>query len=98
MALQYSEKDVCDRPDEEEEEDADAGDDEEWQPPPAAELKVLEARRERSDRIAKIMGGYLLKGYKMLATICPVCSVSVPPPTPRIGSAGFGSRTRPALN
>ena len=45
----------------------------EWVPPSEAEQKVLAARRERSDKISKRMGDYLLKGYKMLATTCGVC-------------------------
>lgn len=49
---------------------------EEWIPPTEAELKVIQARRDRSDRISKIMGSYLLKGYKMLASECPTCGVS----------------------
>ncbi|XP_061174810.1 protein ZNRD2-like [Saccostrea echinata] len=36
-------------------------------------MKILEARRERSDRISKLMGDYLLKGYKMLGNVCEVC-------------------------
>ena len=47
--------------------------DSEWAPPSEAELKVINARRERSDKISKIMSEYLLKGYKMLATTCPKC-------------------------
>jgi len=50
---------------------------EEWIPPTEAELKVIQARRDRSDRISKIMGSYLLKGYKMLASECPTCGVSI---------------------
>uniref|UniRef100_A0A023FJ90 Putative sjogren's syndrome/scleroderma autoantigen 1 protein n=1 Tax=Amblyomma cajennense TaxID=34607 RepID=A0A023FJ90_AMBCJ len=45
-----------------------------WKPPTEAELKVLEARRERMDKISGIMGDYLLKGYKMLSDVCDVCS------------------------
>jgi len=45
-----------------------------WTPPTDAELKVLAAKRERSDKISKIMGDYMLKGYKMLATTCPICT------------------------
>jgi len=44
-----------------------------WVPPSEAELKVLQAKRERNDKISKRIGDYLLKGYKMLATSCPVC-------------------------
>eukprot|EP00092_Neocalanus_flemingeri_P023741 GFUD01025752.1.p1 GENE.GFUD01025752.1~~GFUD01025752.1.p1 ORF type:complete len:254 (+),score=58.43 GFUD01025752.1:52-813(+) len=47
--------------------------DEEWTPPSEAEMKVLQAKRERSDKISKLMGDYLLKGYRMLATSCPHC-------------------------
>lgn len=48
--------------------------DDEWQPPTDAELKVIQARRERSDQISKRMAEYLLKGYKMLGTCCPICT------------------------
>jgi len=48
-------------------------DNDDWQPPTEAEMKVIQARRERSDKISKIMGQYLLKGHKMLDTLCPVC-------------------------
>ena len=47
--------------------------DSEWAPPSEAEQKVINARRERSDKISKLMSEYLLKGYKMLATTCPKC-------------------------
>ncbi|XP_036974589.1 protein ZNRD2 [Acanthopagrus latus] len=51
------------------------GDDEdfEWEPPTEAEMKVIQARRERQDKISKLMGDYLLKGYKMLGECCDVC-------------------------
>ncbi|KAM4620903.1 protein ZNRD2 isoform 2-T2 [Polymixia lowei] len=51
------------------------GDDEdfEWEPPTEAEMKVIQARRERQDKISKIMGDYLLKGYKMLGECCELC-------------------------
>ncbi|TRY64331.1 hypothetical protein TCAL_11254 [Tigriopus californicus] len=45
-----------------------------WTPPSEAEMKIIQAKRERSDKISKIIGQYLLKGYKMLATSCPQCS------------------------
>ena len=45
----------------------------EWTPPSEAEMKVIQAKRERSDKISKVMGDYLLKGYKMLATSCRIC-------------------------
>jgi len=48
-------------------------DDNEWQPPTEAEMKLLAARRERSDKISQIMGQYLLKGYRMLGTNCTEC-------------------------
>lgn len=50
-----------------------AGEDEEWEPLTEADMKMLQARRERQDQISKRMGDYLLKGYKMLATTCPHC-------------------------
>ena len=46
---------------------------EDWTPPSEAQMKVIQAKRERSDKISKLMGDYLLKGYKMLATSCSVC-------------------------
>ena len=54
----------------------DGGDmnDDDWQPPTEAEMKVIQARRERSDKISKIMGQYLLKGHKMLDRLCPQCN------------------------
>ncbi|XP_013873100.1 protein ZNRD2 [Austrofundulus limnaeus] len=45
----------------------------EWEPPSEAEMKVIQARRERQDKISKLMGDYLLKGYKMLGECCDVC-------------------------
>ncbi|ESO92059.1 hypothetical protein LOTGIDRAFT_217206 [Lottia gigantea] len=48
-------------------------DDIHWTPPTEAELKIIEARRERSDKISKLMGDYLLKGYKMLGITCREC-------------------------
>jgi len=50
------------------------GDDDNWKPPSDAELKELERRRERGNKISKLMGQYLLKGYRMLDAMCPVCS------------------------
>jgi uncharacterized Zn finger protein (UPF0148 family) len=46
-----------------------------WKPLTEAEMKVLQARRERQDKISKIMGEYLLRGYKMLGIVCPKCEV-----------------------
>ena len=34
----------------------------EWVPPTEAEQKIINARRERSNKISKLMGDYLLKG------------------------------------
>ncbi|XP_041864976.1 protein ZNRD2 isoform X1 [Melanotaenia boesemani] len=45
----------------------------EWEPPTEAEIKVIQARRERQDKISKLMGDYLLKGYKMLGECCDAC-------------------------
>ncbi|XP_046876679.1 protein ZNRD2 [Hypomesus transpacificus] len=50
-----------------------ADDDFEWEPPSEAEMKVIQARRDRQDKISKLMGGYLLKGYKMLGDCCDTC-------------------------
>lgn len=47
----------------------------EWEPPTEAEMKVIQARRERQDKISKLMGEYLLKGYKMLGECCDLCGV-----------------------
>ncbi|KAL8610414.1 hypothetical protein ACOMHN_035131 [Nucella lapillus] len=44
-----------------------------WEPPSEATVKLREARRERSNKISKVMGDYLLKGYKMLGICCPQC-------------------------
>lgn len=51
-----------------------ADDEYEWQPPSEAEMKIIQARRERSDKISKLMGDYMLKGYKMLGIVCQECS------------------------
>ena len=40
------------------------------------EKHALELRRERSNKISKVMGEYLLKGYKMLGATCNKCGVS----------------------
>uniref|UniRef100_G3TX26 Zinc ribbon domain containing 2 n=1 Tax=Loxodonta africana TaxID=9785 RepID=G3TX26_LOXAF len=44
-----------------------------WEPPTEAETKVLQARRERQDRISRLMGDYLLRGYRMLGETCSDC-------------------------
>ncbi len=44
--------------------------------PTREELGMMQARRDRSDKISKIMGEYLLKGYRMLDSYCPECTVS----------------------
>ncbi|XP_016041694.1 protein ZNRD2 isoform X1 [Erinaceus europaeus] len=48
-------------------------DDFSWEPPTEAETKVLQARRERQDRISRLMGDYLLRGYRMLSETCEDC-------------------------
>lgn len=50
-------------------------DDFSWEPPTEAETKVLQARRERQDRISRLMGDYLLRGYRMLGETCAECGV-----------------------
>lgn len=50
-----------------------ANSDDEWVPPSEGEIKIREARRERQDKISKLMGQYLLKGYKMLDAVCATC-------------------------
>ena len=52
-------------------------DNDDWAPPTDAELKVIAARRERQDKVSKLLGEYLLKGYKMLGTTCPACEVRI---------------------
>ena len=47
----------------------------EWEPPTEAEMKVIQARRERPDKISKLMGDYLLKGYNMLGECCELCGL-----------------------
>ncbi|XP_002162163.1 protein ZNRD2 [Hydra vulgaris] len=37
------------------------------------EKSKLKAKRDRSNKISKLMGDYLLKGYKMLGTVCQKC-------------------------
>lgn len=55
-----------------------------WEPPTEAETKVLQARRERQDRISRLMGDYLLRGYRMLGDTCADCGVRrVMRPRPR---------------
>lgn len=44
-----------------------------WEPPTEAEMKIIQARRDRQDKISSITGEYLLKGYKMLDSICDLC-------------------------
>lgn len=48
-----------------------------YQPPSEVEMKIIQTRRERSDKISKLMAQYLLKGYKMLSSSCESCGVSV---------------------
>lgn len=50
-------------------------DDFSWEPPTEAETKVLQARRERQNRISALMGDYLLRGYRMLGETCADCGV-----------------------
>lgn len=44
--------------------------DDDWMPPSAADMKIIEARQERSNQISKLMGEYMLKGYRMLDKLC----------------------------
>ncbi|XP_063801254.1 protein ZNRD2 isoform X2 [Pseudophryne corroboree] len=37
------------------------------------DMKILRARRDRQDKISRLMGDYLLKGYKMLGDCCDSC-------------------------
>lgn len=36
---------------------------------------MIQARRERQDKISRVMGDYLLKGYRMLGECCEECGV-----------------------
>lgn len=38
---------------------------------------ALEERKQRSEKISRLMGPYLLKRYRMLSETCNVCKVSV---------------------
>jgi len=37
----------------------------------------LEERRQRSEKISRLMGPYLLKRYRMLSETCNVCKVNM---------------------
>ena len=41
------------------------------------EVGNLDKKRERDNKISKLMGEYLLKGYKMLGSTCNACGVSM---------------------
>jgi uncharacterized Zn finger protein (UPF0148 family) len=43
-----------------------------WQPPTAAEAKEMQRRQKKSDEWSQTMSQMLLKGWKMLDTLCPV--------------------------
>lgn len=45
----------------------------EWVEPSPMELERMRVKRERSNKISKIMGQYLLKGYRMLGSTCNKC-------------------------
>ena len=47
--------------------------DEIYHPPSEVEQQRLQLARERSNKISKILGDYLLKGYKMLGSTCNKC-------------------------
>lgn len=40
------------------------------------EMTAINRKRERDDKIGKLMGEYLLQGYKMLGSTCSICGVS----------------------
>ena len=42
----------------------------------ADRMSELEKKRERENKISKLMAEYLLKGYTMLGSTCNVCRVS----------------------
>ena len=48
--------------------------DDEWKPPTEEEMREMEKRRARSNKVSKLMGEYMLKGYRMLDKNCPICS------------------------
>lgn len=45
----------------------------EWRQPSEEEQRRMKVARERSNKISKILGDYLLKGYKMLGSTCNKC-------------------------
>ncbi|XP_018422853.1 PREDICTED: Sjoegren syndrome/scleroderma autoantigen 1 [Nanorana parkeri] len=49
------------------------GDDDNWSPPSESDMKILRARQERQDKVSRLMGDYLLKGYRMLGESCDTC-------------------------
>jgi len=48
-------------------------DDDLYQQPSEMEQQRLQMARERSNKISKVLGDYLLKGYKMLGSTCNKC-------------------------
>ena len=46
-----------------------------YNPLPEEEQLRLKKQRERNNKISKLMGNYLLKGYKMLGSTCNKCQV-----------------------
>ncbi|XP_077312999.1 protein ZNRD2 isoform X1 [Lithobates pipiens] len=49
------------------------GDDDNWSPPSEPDMKIVRARQERQDKVSRLMGDYLLKGYRMLGESCDIC-------------------------
>ncbi|XP_040184755.1 protein ZNRD2 isoform X2 [Rana temporaria] len=47
--------------------------DDNWSPPSESDMKILRARQERQDKVSRLMGDYLLKGYRMLGDSCDIC-------------------------
>lgn len=41
----------------------------------AEEMKLWQEKQQKRDKLSRIMGEYLLKGYRMLDSYCPVCNV-----------------------
>ena len=39
------------------------------------EMKTWQEKQQKRDKLSRIMGEYLLKGYRMLDSHCPACNV-----------------------
>lgn len=55
---------------------------------------MLQARRERQNRISSLMGDYLLRGYRMLGDTCADCGVRTDSECGSRDGAGLQSPSR----